>query len=61
MSKQIDTGFVNSSNNQALAQQIISIIQAIRFGSIEIVVHDGQVVQIDKHEKFRVKHTPANH
>ncbi|MBL7684456.1 MAG: YezD family protein [Deltaproteobacteria bacterium] len=25
----------------------------IRFGSIEITVHEGKVVQIDKKEKFR--------
>lgn len=42
-------------HHQEIAAHIISILKAIRYGSIEIVVHDGRVVQIDRHEKFRVK------
>lgn len=42
-------------SHQEITAHIISILQSIRFGSIEIVVHDGRVVQIDKHEKFRLK------
>ncbi|MDD1621162.1 MAG: YezD family protein [Methylococcaceae bacterium] len=26
-----------------------------------MVVHDGRIVQIDKHEKFRVKNDSATH
>ncbi|PKM11407.1 MAG: DUF2292 domain-containing protein [Gammaproteobacteria bacterium HGW-Gammaproteobacteria-3] len=47
-------------NHQEIAAHIVSILQAIRFGSIEIVVHDGQVVQIDRHEKFRVPRTKTS-
>ncbi len=42
-------------SHQEITAHIVSILQSIRFGSIEIVVHDGRVVQIDKHEKFRLK------
>lgn len=52
--------FATASKSQdanELAQQILAILQDIRFGSLEIVVHDGRVVQIDKHEKFRIKNT----
>ncbi|MGR9053159.1 MAG: YezD family protein [Gammaproteobacteria bacterium] len=34
---------------------LLTLLPAMRFGSIEIVVHDGRVVQIDKHEKYRFK------
>ncbi len=34
-------------------EQIVSIIQGIRFGSIEIVIHDGKVVQVERREKLR--------
>ena len=42
-------------SNQHIAQHIVELLDDIRFGSLEILVHDGQVVQIDKHEKYRVK------
>ena len=33
--------------------QIISILQGIRFGSVEIIIHEGKVVQIERREKLR--------
>jgi hypothetical protein len=36
-----------------IADQIASVLQGIRFGSIEIVIHDGKVVQIERREKIR--------
>ena len=36
-----------------IVDQIASILQGIRFGSIEIVIHDGKVVQIERKEKLR--------
>ncbi len=45
-------------NNQTqltpeIANQIVSVLQGIRFGSVEIVIHDGKVVQIERKEKIR--------
>jgi len=36
-----------------IADQIAQIVQGIRFGSVEIVIHDGKVVQIERKEKIR--------
>jgi hypothetical protein len=36
-----------------IATQISDILQEIRFGSIEIIIHDGKVVQIERKEKLR--------
>ena len=36
-----------------IADQIALVLQGIRFGSVEIVVHDGKVVQIERREKLR--------
>jgi hypothetical protein len=36
-----------------IARQISRMLEGIRFGSIEIVVHDGKVVQIERKEKIR--------
>ncbi len=33
--------------------QISKIIQSIRFGSVEIVIHDGKIVQVERKEKLR--------
>lgn len=30
-------------------------VRAIRYGSVEIVVHDGRIVQIERKEKLRLE------
>ena len=60
MSSPRDTDLINSSQTRDIAQQIVSMLQGIRFGSIEIVVHDGRIVQIDKYEKFRLKNSATD-
>ena len=34
-------------------KKILQAIGAIRFGSVEVVIHDSEVVQIEKKEKVR--------
>jgi hypothetical protein len=34
-------------------RRVLDAVRGIRFGSVEIVVHDGQVVQIERKEKVR--------
>ncbi|MGH8601992.1 MAG: YezD family protein [Gammaproteobacteria bacterium] len=36
-----------------LVQQVLRALRGIRDGSIELVVHDGRVVQIERKEKLR--------
>jgi len=36
-----------------IVDQIAVILQGIRFGSVEVVIHDGKVVQIERKEKLR--------
>jgi len=61
MINEVDTDYLKLSQSQDITQHIASILQGIRFGSIEIVVHDGRIVQIDKHEKFRLKNPSISH
>lgn len=42
---------------ELLSKQIIKLLKNIHFGSLEIIVHDGKVVQVEKHEKFRLNAT----
>ncbi len=37
-----------------LVDYIAKAIRTIRFGSMQLVIHDGQVVQIEQVEKIRV-------
>ena len=37
-----------------LLDRIAQAIGGLRFGSIEIVIQDGRVVQIERKEKFRL-------
>lgn len=44
---------VNNSDATLVTQEITKAIQSLKFGSIEITVHDGKVTQIEKREKVR--------
>jgi len=37
-----------------LLERIAQAIAGLRFGSVEIVIQDGKVVQIERKEKFRL-------
>jgi len=46
---------VNTAQNiDDVVQQVIKAIQALRFGSVEITVHDGRITQIETREKLRI-------
>lgn len=34
-------------------QQVLAALKKIKFGSVEIIVHEGEVVQIESKEKVR--------
>ena len=34
--------------------QILKAIQTLRFGSVEVTIHDGRVTLIEKREKLRI-------
>lgn len=40
---------------EGLARRILDAIGSLRYGTVEVVVHDGQVVQIDRKERIRVE------
>ena len=35
-------------------ERILNDLKKIKFGSIEIVVHNGEIIQIEKKEKIRI-------
>jgi hypothetical protein len=54
MATKLNSNALSYDESKQIALQIADILQDIRFGSVEVVVHDGRVVQIDKRERFRV-------
>lgn len=52
----------NSADDQddaSLLREIRNALQGLKFGSVEITLHNGQVVQIERKEKFRLQ-PPGN-
>jgi hypothetical protein len=40
-----------------IMRQISQMLEGIRFGSLEIIVHDSKIVQIERKEKLRPDHS----
>jgi hypothetical protein len=40
--------------NPDIRTTVLDAIKGIRYGSVEIVIHDGKVVQIERKEKVRI-------
>lgn len=38
----------------SVIDSIVSALRGLRFGTVEIVIHDGKVVQIERKEKLRL-------
>ena len=39
--------------NREIEREILGAISGIRYGSVEIIIHDSKVVQIERKEKVR--------
>ncbi|MGQ0557551.1 MAG: YezD family protein [Nitrospiraceae bacterium] len=48
-----DQETASSCSDQAVERAILLALKGIRFGSVEIIVHDSRVVQIERKEKTR--------
>lgn len=40
---------------QPWEKRVLSALRGLRFGSVEVVVHDGRIVQIERREKVRLE------
>jgi hypothetical protein len=53
---------VNSSGDDRgdqLAESILEALRGLRFGSVEVVVHEARIVQIIRTEKVRYANEPG--
>jgi len=44
--------------DEKFSQTILRAMRNLRFGTIEIVIHDSKVVRIDRHERIRLDAAP---
>jgi hypothetical protein len=50
----LKTGQYNQEQQIAeIAKQIAAALQGIRYGSVEITIHESRVVQVERKEKLR--------
>ncbi len=42
-----------------ILREIQNALNGLRYGAVEITVHNGQVVQIERKEKFRLQAPPG--
>jgi hypothetical protein len=40
-------------NNTVISEHIAKALHGLRFGSVEIIVHESKIVQIERKEKMR--------
>ena len=45
---------LGDETHRQLTQRILRVLQEIRYGSVEIIIHDSKVVQIERKEKIRI-------
>lgn len=50
---------IDQWNHQEVEDTILRSLKGIRYGSIEIIVHDSRIVQIERKEKLRFDASPA--
>lgn len=50
---------LEGQDEATILREIQAALQGLKFGSVEITVHNGQVVQIERKEKFRL--SPQTH
>jgi hypothetical protein len=46
--------------DDVLLQTILRAIRNLRFGTLEIIVHDSKVVRIERHERIRLDFKTEN-
>jgi len=51
---------MTAHNNKEIARHLLEAVRSIKYGSIEIVIHDSRVVQIERTEKTRFDHGRNN-
>lgn len=49
----------SQQQNQDIAHKILLAIKDLRFGSVEVIIHESRIVQIERKEKIRIDTDPS--
>lgn len=52
LTDQLETGL--SASEVALLREVVHALRSVRYGSVNLTVHDGHLVEIQKVEKIRI-------
>jgi hypothetical protein len=44
-----------------LLRELVEALRSIQYGTVELVIHDGRVVQLERREKVRFEQGGADH
>ncbi|MGH7578819.1 MAG: YezD family protein, partial [Gemmatimonadales bacterium] len=44
-----------------LLRELVKALRTIRYGAVEMVIHDGRVVHLERREKVRFEHGATEH
>lgn len=44
---------VRGQDEARIQQEILRAVREVRYGSVEVVIHDAKVVQVERREKIR--------
>jgi len=47
--------YINKNINDTVLKDIYKALQEIRYGSVQIYIQDGKIIQVDKVNKVRIR------
>jgi len=47
--------FFADKKNAVAIDELVKLIETVKHGTVQVIIQDGQIVQIDKTEKIRLK------
>jgi hypothetical protein len=59
--RHVDQLPASPSHRDPVVDQIVRSLEGLRYGSIEVVIHDSRVVHIERRERVRVLDTGPDH
>jgi len=56
----VETQTASVQEDSEIEREILNTLHRIRYGSVEITIHDSKVVQVERTEKVRFDKKPVN-
>ena len=53
MTTQVEAYTLENQEHRKLALEFLGALKGLRYGTLEVTIHDGRVAQIDRHDRRR--------